>query len=248
MSPLRCTLLGLAALAAATTAAAEGLAIKPADAPKAEDTPPRLIRNSCTRPEYPWQSIQNKEAGITKVRLRVNDLGAVTRSAVDRSSGFPRLDAAAHEALKLCRFEPARDGKGAVVFGTAIIDYPWRLEDAPQDPWVALRALRGGDGQDTADFSSLATNASSAASDEQRIKILQAVQAAARKNAGCASVEGLIAVEPAGNDAKDVAARTVREVWSVRQCGYTMRYSLQMFFPTNERPSYWMMPLLPGQP
>jgi protein TonB len=249
------TLIGVAALVGAGACAAEGLAIKPLDAPKVDDTPPQMLRNSCARPEYPWLSIQNKEAGVTTVRLRVDNQGKVIRSSVEKSSGFARLDAAARESLALCRFEPSRDSKGAAVYGTALIDYPWRLEDAPRDPWTQLRALHGAGRDATVDFANVPFSAVSQANAEQRIKILRGVQEAATKNAGCASIEAVTAPPPSaepkaaapseGDDG--LGSRIVREFWGVQQCGYTMQYALLMFFPERGVPGYEMTPLIPGK-
>lgn len=250
MSAGRLMLVGATTLAAAFACAAEGLTFKPIELPKVADKPPRMLRGSCVRPEFPWQSIQNKESGMTTVRLRVDDQGKVLRASIERSSGFVRLDTAAEEALSLCRFEPARDGQGKAVNGTALVDYAWRLEDVPKDPWTALRALQGGGRAATANLTAVPFIDRTQANAEQRTRILRGVQEAALKNAGCNSIEGVQAIpDPAALAAEPDAApgqlRIVRELWTVQQCGYPMRYALLMLFPDRASPSYEMTPISP---
>ncbi len=62
-------------------------------------------------PRYPRESLAAGERGVVKIWFRVADDGRVLDAGVYRSSGFPRLDAAALEAAHRWRFAPATPGK-----------------------------------------------------------------------------------------------------------------------------------------
>ena len=62
-------------------------------------------------PRYPRESLAAGEQGVVKIWFRAADDGRVLDAGVYRSSGFPRLDAAALEAAHRWRFEPATRGK-----------------------------------------------------------------------------------------------------------------------------------------
>jgi len=122
---LRSLALPLALAALSVSAAAEGLVVPStaASAPQPDGWKPKMIRGSCYRPEYPLASVRDKETGTTVVRLTVDEKGNVTQTAVARSSGHPRLDAAAADGLSLCKFTPARDSAGGAVPGTALLEH-----------------------------------------------------------------------------------------------------------------------------
>jgi periplasmic protein TonB len=71
-------------------------------------TPPRPLQQ--TAPRYPESAQRAEVQGTTLVRLLVMSDGTVTNAVVQRSSGHQTLDAAALEAVKRWRFEPARRG------------------------------------------------------------------------------------------------------------------------------------------
>jgi protein TonB len=54
--------------------------------------------------------------------------GSVLEARVEGSSGFPRLDGAALEAIRRWRFLPALDGEGRPVAGEALVPFRFALE------------------------------------------------------------------------------------------------------------------------
>ena len=92
-------------------------------------TPPVLISSSCKKPEYPLGSLNAGEAGGVLLKFLVDVKGNVTQSVIERSSGYPRLDEAAHAALRMCKFKPATiDGNPTSMW--APIEYVWTLKEA----------------------------------------------------------------------------------------------------------------------
>jgi protein TonB len=65
-------------------------------------------------PTYPLMSRRLGEAGRVLLRVRVTAQGTAEQVQVAQSSGFPRLDQAASEAVRNWRFVPARRGAEAV--------------------------------------------------------------------------------------------------------------------------------------
>lgn len=76
------------------------------------------LRNSA--PAYPQASRRRGEEGLVILRVRVGINGRASEIQVAESSGHPRLDRAAEDAVARWRFEPARDG------------------DQPVDSWVRV--------------------------------------------------------------------------------------------------------------
>lgn len=62
------------------------------------------------KPVYPALSRRMNEEGRVLLKVRVSAQGTALDVAVSKSSGFPRLDAAAVEAVTRWRFVPARRG------------------------------------------------------------------------------------------------------------------------------------------
>lgn len=62
------------------------------------------------KPVYPALSRRLNEEGKVLLKVRVSAQGAALEVAVSKSSGFPRLDAAAMDAVGRWRFVPARRG------------------------------------------------------------------------------------------------------------------------------------------
>ncbi|WP_430433728.1 energy transducer TonB [Methyloversatilis sp.] len=79
-------------------------------------TPPKFnvayLQNP--RPAYPPMSKRLGEAGRVMLRVMVNVNGLPTNVEVRKSSGFPRLDEAALEAVRKWKFVPARRGEEPV--------------------------------------------------------------------------------------------------------------------------------------
>jgi protein TonB len=61
-------------------------------------------------PIYPEQSRRWHQQGIVELALFINELGALDKVEIIKSSGFPLLDAAAIKAMKQSQFAPAMDG------------------------------------------------------------------------------------------------------------------------------------------
>lgn len=66
------------------------------------------------KPVYPALSRRMSEEGKVLLKVRVSAQGTALDVAVSKSSGFPRLDAAAVEAVTRWRFVPAKRGDEAV--------------------------------------------------------------------------------------------------------------------------------------
>jgi protein TonB len=79
------------------------------------------------RPAYPSMSRRLGEEGRVMLEVQVQADGTPSKVALQRSSGFPRLDEAALEAVKRWRFVPAKRG-GEAVAASVIIPMPFILE------------------------------------------------------------------------------------------------------------------------
>ena len=86
-----------------------------------------ISASSCEKPEYPSASKRLEEEGTVTLRFLVGADGKVIESAVEKSSGFRRLDEAARAGLSKCQFKPGTiDGKPQQTW--ASMKYTWRLE------------------------------------------------------------------------------------------------------------------------
>jgi len=66
----------------------------------------------CPRPVYPLKSRDEGERGVVIFQVEVDATGKPVKIELETSSGFPRLDRAALEAVRRARFHPATsDGK-----------------------------------------------------------------------------------------------------------------------------------------
>ena len=88
------------------------------------DAPPRPIRT--IRPVYPRGARRRGEQGDVALEIRVGETGEVDGVDVAASSGFAELDAAAADAVRAARFEPARSG-GLGIASTARLKLSFRL-------------------------------------------------------------------------------------------------------------------------
>ena len=115
-----------AAEAAAPASAAPGASGPPSNS----ITPPQFgaayLNNP--RPQYPLAARRLRETGVTRLRVVVSAEGRPVAIAIDKSSGSPRLDTAAMQAVRDWKFVPAREGERAVQ-GTVLVPINWKLEN-----------------------------------------------------------------------------------------------------------------------
>ena len=82
---------------------------------------------SCAKPDYPSASRRLEEEGTVGLKFLIGANGRVIQAEIEKTSGFPRLDEAARNALSKCQFRPGSiDGKAEQSW--ASIKYTWRLE------------------------------------------------------------------------------------------------------------------------
>jgi TonB family protein len=93
----------------------------------AQSTSAVVNTSSCEKPEYPAMSKRLEEEGTVQLKFLVGTDGKVIESAVEKSSGFLRLDDAARQGLLKCQFKPASVG-GIPQQSWASMKYTWRLE------------------------------------------------------------------------------------------------------------------------
>lgn len=79
-------------------------------------------------PRYPAAALRSGQQGRVVLRVDVAADGAATAVAILSSSGFARLDTAAADALRACRFKPAT-AAGHPVAGVAEVPYRFALEN-----------------------------------------------------------------------------------------------------------------------
>ena len=103
------------------------------EAPPAPPPPPKTIPSSAVqyleppRLEYPRLSSRLGESGRVMVRVYIDEAGLPRDVQVSRSSGYPRLDAAAVSAVRQARFRPyTEDGRPTA--GWAFIPLAFDLE------------------------------------------------------------------------------------------------------------------------
>jgi len=99
-----------------------------APAPKTAAHAPVVLAKNCREPDYPSVSERLGEVGTVVLQLLVGTNGKVTDSKVTKSSGFPRLDKAALEALSLCKFTPGTAADGTPVAAWAPLQYTFRKQ------------------------------------------------------------------------------------------------------------------------
>ena len=86
-----------------------------------------ISASSCEKPDYPSTSRRLEEEGTVTLKFLVGLDGKVKESAVEKSSGFKRLDEAARQGLAKCQFKPGTEN-GQPVEGWSTMRYTWRLE------------------------------------------------------------------------------------------------------------------------
>lgn len=104
---MRC-LLPVALLAVSGSASAEAPPPPPPAPAQSDFVFPQAVYNP--PPRYPSGSADDYEAGTVVLVLNLDPEGGVSRVAMDNSSGYPKLDAAAIEAAAAWRFTAAQEG------------------------------------------------------------------------------------------------------------------------------------------
>lgn len=103
---MRC-LLPVVLLAVGSGASADTPPPPPPPAAHSDFVFPQAVYNP--PPRYPSGSADDFESGTVVLVLDVDAEGAISKVAMDRSSGYPKLDAAAIEAAAAWRFTPAQE-------------------------------------------------------------------------------------------------------------------------------------------
>lgn len=119
----------IAAVASAPQAVAPPSPVQTAPAPIAAPvvTAAVISASGCEKPEYPSASKRMEEEGTVQLKFLVGVDGKVLESAIEKSSGFRRLDEAARAGLSKCQFKPGTlDGKPQQSW--ASMKFTWRLE------------------------------------------------------------------------------------------------------------------------
>lgn len=79
------------------------------------------------KPRYPAESRRLAEQGLVLLLVTIDETGHVARVAVQSSSGHPRLDAAAREAVEQALFRPyLENGIARTVMATIPIEFNWK--------------------------------------------------------------------------------------------------------------------------
>ncbi len=100
----------------------------PAPVQKSAATPPVVLAKNCREPDYPAVSERLRETGTVVLQLLVGTDGRVSQSKVATSSGFPRLDKAAVDALSLCKFTPGKAADGSPMAAWANLKYTFKAD------------------------------------------------------------------------------------------------------------------------
>lgn len=119
----------IAAVASAPQSVAPPSPVQTAPAPIAAPvvTAAVISASGCEKPEYPSASKRMEEEGTVQLKFLVGVDGKVLESAIEKSSGFRRLDEAARAGLSKCQFKPGTlDGKPQQSW--ASMKFTWRLE------------------------------------------------------------------------------------------------------------------------
>jgi protein TonB len=92
-------------------------------------TPAHVDPNYLHRPNpvYPALSKRLREEGTVLLRVNLDAQGSVLDISIEKSSGFQRLDQAAHEAVKQWRFIPAKRGQEAMP-STALVPIEFKQQ------------------------------------------------------------------------------------------------------------------------
>jgi protein TonB len=108
---------------------AEAVTTAPIEASSAPAEVSNLKVTSRVNPAYPAQSRRAGEEGTATFRVLVDEKGRPGDIQVAQSSGFPKLDQAAMEAIKRWKFAAAMNGGSAVAAYTTV-RVTFRLDEA----------------------------------------------------------------------------------------------------------------------
>jgi periplasmic protein TonB len=110
-----------------TTAAAPIANSAPAAPAAVRTAPSSKPSGNCEEPVYPMASKRMDEEGVVILKFLIGVDGKVKEALTDKSSGYPRLDNAAKNALSKCQFRPGTVN-GHPEESWANIRYEWRLD------------------------------------------------------------------------------------------------------------------------
>ena len=83
-----------------------------------------LAYDGALKLKYPITSVRQREQGTVLLRVLVDAAGAVQRIEIEHSSGHPRLDMAAREAVQRAHFRPVlRNGQAVPAWGLVPIAF-----------------------------------------------------------------------------------------------------------------------------
>ncbi|MFP5306472.1 MAG: energy transducer TonB [Gammaproteobacteria bacterium] len=100
---------------------------RPTPTPEPVLEPASLDWSTCDPPRYPPASVRWNEEGTVVMSFDVDSRGRVIGGRVAETSGTARLDEAALNALRKCRFKPAtRDGVAEA--SVALVRFVWKLD------------------------------------------------------------------------------------------------------------------------
>lgn len=88
-------------------------------------------------PAYPASELKAGHEGTVRVLVTINSDGSVASATTEKSSGWPKLDAAALESVKKGRFLPATDQDGKAVAASGVIPITF---DSPHETTDSQRA------------------------------------------------------------------------------------------------------------
>lgn len=67
--------------------------------------------HTCSKPRYPRAGLRDEMQGTTILRFDIDDAGKAINALLKKTSGYPVLDEAAFEALRVCEFEKSAPAK-----------------------------------------------------------------------------------------------------------------------------------------
>ena len=96
---------------------------------------PRVVTDvayiEAPQPHYPPESRRSGEEGLVVLRVLIDEIGAVARIDIERSSGHTRLDDAACQAVKRAKFRPyVENGVPRMALATIPIEFSWKSRRA----------------------------------------------------------------------------------------------------------------------
>lgn len=90
---------------------------------------PAFDESTCSKPNWPRHDMNEEHEGGVQVAALVGADGKVIRTAVQLSSGFPNLDAAAEAGIKRCLFRPGTVNQRPVNMLTTV-HYTWLANES----------------------------------------------------------------------------------------------------------------------